>query len=47
MMEVIDSIFGSYTLVEGSTNYGYIAGVVIFCIVLYSALRILGSVIGK
>ena len=46
-MQVIESIFGPYTLVDGATNYGYIAAVVIFSIVLYSALRILGSVIGK
>lgn len=46
-MQIIESIFGPYTLVEGATNYGYIGAVVIFCIVLYSALRILGSVISK
>lgn len=47
MMSVIESIFGAYTLVDGQTNFGYIAGVVVFCIVLYSVLRIVGSVISK
>lgn len=46
-MAIMESIFGAYTLVDGHTNYGYIGAVVIFCIVLYSALRILGSVISK
>lgn len=46
MIEIVEQIFGTYTLVDGKTNFGYIAGVVIFCIVLYSALRILGSVVG-
>lgn len=47
MMEVIESIFGVYTLVDGKTNFGYIAAVVIFCIVLYGVFRIVGSVISK
>lgn len=47
MQEVIESIFGVYTLVEGKTNYGYIAEVVVFCIVLYGVFRIIGSVISK
>lgn len=43
MQDVITQIFGTYTLVDGHTNYGYIAGVVLFSIVLYGILRIVGS----
>lgn len=46
IMEVVEQIFGVYTPVDGGVNYGYIAGVVIFSIVLYSAFRLLGIALG-
>lgn len=53
MMEAITTIFGEYTpvvytLADGTittgVDWGYVAGVLIFSICLYSALRILGTV---
>lgn len=53
MMEAITTIFGEYTpvvytLADGTittgVNWAYVAGVLIFSICLYSALRILGAV---
>lgn len=46
MIEVIRNIFGEYQLIDGKTNFEYIAAVLIFCIVLYSVFRILGLVLG-
>lgn len=46
MQEIIVDIFGKYELIDGHHDISYIAGVVIFCIVLYSALRILGICLG-
>lgn len=46
MIEVVEQIFGVYTPADGGgINYAYFVGVAIFLVVLYSALRILGSVI--
>lgn len=47
MQEIVQSIFGPYTLVDGNTNYEYIAGVLLFAIVLYSVFRIIGLVFSK
>lgn len=57
MLEVIESIFGVYTpievfneageLVKVMPDFGYISSVAIFCIVLYSVFRIIGSVISR
>lgn len=57
MIEVIQNIFGVYTpihvydeagaLIKVMPDFGYIAAVVIFCIVLYSVFRIIGSVISR
>lgn len=46
MIDVIRNIFGEYQLVDGQTNFEYIAAVLIFAIVLYSVFRILGLVLG-
>lgn len=46
MIEIVEQIFGVYTpAADGGINYAYFVGVALFAIVLYSALRILGSVI--
>lgn len=46
MIEIVEQIFGAYTpAASGGLNYAWFAGVLIFCIVLYCALRMLGSVI--
>lgn len=47
MIDVIQSIFGEYHLVDGQTNYEYIAAVVIFCIILFSIFRIIGAVVKR
>ncbi len=47
MIDVIRNIFGEYQLVDGQTNYEYIAAVVVFCIVLWSVCRFFGSVVSK
>lgn len=57
MIDIIEDIFGRYELIEvyneagelvkASHDFGYIAAVVIFCLVLYGVIRIVGSVISK
>lgn len=44
MRDVMVSIFGAYTSVDGGTNYEYVGSVVIFCICLYSLFRLAGAV---
>lgn len=44
MQEVMISIFGAYTSVDGGTNWEYVGSVVIFCICLYSLFRLAGMV---
>ena len=46
MMSVIEEIFGVYMPIDGGVNYGYIAAVVVFCVVLYCSFRILGIALG-
>lgn len=47
MMEIMESIFGEYTLVNGCTNWQYIGGVVIFAIVLWSVFRLVGLAVSR
>lgn len=57
MIDVIEDIFGRYELIEvyneagelvkAYHDVGYIAAVVIFAIVLYGVIRIIGSVISR
>lgn len=47
MQEIMQNIFGAYTLVDGHTNFEYIGAVLIFSIILYSVFRIIGLVLGK
>lgn len=47
MMEVMESIFGTYSLVDGCTNWQYVGGVAVFCIVLWSVFRIIGLAVSN
>lgn len=44
MREMMISIFGNYTPIDGCADWSYIGGVVIFTICLYSLFRLLGAV---
>lgn len=47
MKDVMVQIFGTYAPIDGCTDWGYIAGVVIFGICLYSFFRILALAIKR
>lgn len=47
MQEMMVAIFGVYQTVDGAPNWEYIGSVAIFCICLYSLLRIVGMVFKK
>lgn len=47
MMEIMESIFGKYTLIEGATNWQYIGGVAIFCIIVWSIFTIVGTLLKR
>lgn len=47
MIELMQELFGTYTLVDGQTNYEYIGAVLLFAIVLISAFKFLGAVIKR
>lgn len=47
MREMMVSIFGTYTTVDGGANWEYIGSVLIFTITLYSLFRFIGMVFKK
>lgn len=44
MKEVMTQILGSYSPIDGSADWSYIAGAAVFCICLYSMFRLLALV---
>ena len=44
MSEVMISLFGVYTPVDGCADWQYIGGVLLFAICLYSLFRLLGGI---
>lgn len=43
MTDLMVTLFGTYSPIDGCPDWSYIGGVIIFCIVLYSFFRILGA----
>lgn len=44
MRDVMISIFGTYTPIDGCADWAYIGGVLLFAIVLYSVFRLAGAI---
>ena len=44
MQEVMISIFGTYSPIDGCADWSYIGGVVLFSICLYSLFRLAGGI---
>lgn len=47
MRDAIIQIFGTYQPIDGCTDWAYIGGVVVFCIVLYMVLYALCGVLKR
>lgn len=47
MRDMMISIFGNYTPIDGNADWAYIGSVAIFLICLYSLFRLVGMVFKK
>lgn len=44
MKEMMITIFGTYTPIDGCADWSYIGGIIIFSICLYSVFRLAGGI---
>ena len=44
MKDAVTTIFGTYAPIDGCADWGFIAGVILFAICLYSLFRLIGVI---
>lgn len=47
MQDLMISLFGVYTSVDGATNWAYVGSVAIFLVCLFSLFKLIGMVFKK